>query len=201
MTTKRHGEHQLELHVFDRSADRVRAVGQYGDFHRGGQRALELRQKSFYAVDHGDDIGAGLALNIDDDRRRLVRPGSELVVLDAVDHRGDIGEPHRRAVTVGDNRRSVLIARQQLIVGADRVGLMGAVEVAFGLIDVGLGDAGAQGFQGEAVGGQRRRVDLNTHGRLLPAADADQSDAGQLRNFLRQPGIREIFDIGQRQRL
>ena len=97
------GEHQLELHVFDGSADGVGAVGQYGNIHSGGQRALELGQESLYAVDHGDDVGAGLALNVDDDRGRLIGPGGELVVLYPVDYRRDIGEPHRRAVTVGDD--------------------------------------------------------------------------------------------------
>ena len=146
------GEHQLELHVLDGSADGVGAVGQYGNIHRGGQRALELGQERLYAVDHGDDVGAGLALNVDDDRRRLIGPGSELVVLYTVDHCRDIGEPHRRAVTVGDDRRSVLTARQQLIVGADGISLMSAVEITFGLIDVRLGDAAAQSFQRETIG-------------------------------------------------
>ena len=54
----------------------------------------------------------------------VVHPGRLLDVLDAVDHVGDVGQPHRRAVAVGDDQRPVLVARQQLIVGADRVGLL-----------------------------------------------------------------------------
>ena len=48
---------------------------------------------------------------------------------------------------VGDDERPVLRARQQLVVGADRVRLVGAVEVALGLIDVGGGDRRAQVLQ------------------------------------------------------
>ena len=45
-----------------------------------------------------DDVGAGLALDVEDDRRRRVHPGAELGVLGAVDDRGDVAQPHRRAV-------------------------------------------------------------------------------------------------------
>ena len=54
---------------------------------------------------------------------------------------------------------------------------MRAVEAAFGLIDVGGGDRRAQVLEAQAVGGKRRGVGLDAHGRLLPAADADQPDA------------------------
>ena len=40
----------------------------------GGSEALELRQQRLDAVDHADDVGARLALDVDDHRRRLVHP-------------------------------------------------------------------------------------------------------------------------------
>ena len=46
------------------------AVGQQRDVDRGGQRRLQLRQQRLDAVDHLDDVGAGLALDVEDDRRR-----------------------------------------------------------------------------------------------------------------------------------
>jgi hypothetical protein len=54
---------------------------------------------------------------------------------------------------------------------------MRSIEIAFGLIHVCLRDGGAYVFQCEALGGKRHRVRLDTHRRLLPAADADQTDA------------------------
>ena len=77
---------------------------------------------------------------------------------------------------------------------------MRAVEVAFGLIDVGLAQRGPQIFQTQAVGRERRRIGLNAHGGPLPAADADEPDARKLRNFLRQRGVGQIFHFGKRQR-
>ena len=53
----------------------------------------------------------------------------------------------------------------------------------------------------QAVGGERRRVGLDPHGRRLSAADADQPDARQLRDLLGKPGVRQVFDLRQRQRL
>ena len=64
------GQHQLELHVVHRGADGRRAVGQHRDLHRRRQSALELRQELLDAVDDLDQVGAGLALDVDDDRRR-----------------------------------------------------------------------------------------------------------------------------------
>ena len=78
---------------------------------------------------------------------------------------------------------------------------MGAVEVAFGLVDVRLCDGRAHVFQRQAVGRERRGIDLDAHRRLLAATDTHQAHARELRNFLREPGIGEIFDFGKRQRL
>ncbi len=95
---QRDREQQLELHVVHRRADGDRAVGQHRDVDRGGQRRLQLRQQLLDAVDDLDHVGAGLALDVDDDRRLLVRPGGEARVLGAVDDVGDVGRaaPARR---------------------------------------------------------------------------------------------------------
>ena len=65
-----------------------------------GSAALQLRQQLLDAVDDLDHVGAGLALDVDDDRRRLVRPGREPHVLGVVDHVGDVGQADRRAVAL-----------------------------------------------------------------------------------------------------
>ncbi len=88
-----HGQHQLELHVFDGAADGGGAVGQHGDVHRRRQGALQLGQQLLDAVDDLDDVGAGLALDVDDHRRGVVHPGRLLDVFGARRWR----RPRRRA--------------------------------------------------------------------------------------------------------
>ena len=46
-----------------------------------------------------------------------------------------------------DDQRLVLVAGEELVVGADRVGLARPVEAPLGLVDVGRGDGGAQVVQ------------------------------------------------------
>ena len=104
----------------------------------GGQRGAQLRQQRLDAVDDGDDVRAGLALDVQDDGRRLVHPRGLLDVLGVVDDGRHVGEVDGRAVPVGDDERAVLVAREELIVGADRVRLLRAVEGALGLVDVRL---------------------------------------------------------------
>ena len=72
------GEHQSELHVFHGSANGGGAVGENVDLDGGGKRGLQLRQEFLDAIDDGDDVRAGLALNVEDDRGILVGPGGLL---------------------------------------------------------------------------------------------------------------------------
>ncbi len=48
-----------------------------------GRLAVQLRQQLLDAVDDLDDVGAGLALDVQDDRRRLVGPGQRAGVFSA----------------------------------------------------------------------------------------------------------------------
>ena len=158
---------------------------------------MKLRQQPLDSIHDLDDVGARLALDVHDHRRGLVHPGGLLHVLGIVDRIGDVGQLHRRAVAIGDDQRPVVLARQELIVRADDRSPSRAVERALGLIDVGGSHHRAQVFKGQSVGGQGSRVGLNPHGRPLPAADADEPHARQLRNLLGKPGIREIFNLRQ----
>ncbi len=95
----------------------------------------------------------------------------------------------------------VAVAADQLVVGADGVSLMFSVECSFGLVDIGLAQRDAQIFQTQSVRRQRCGIRLHAHRGTLAATDADQPHTGQLRNFLRQGGVGQIFDLGQRQRI
>src|SRR5205814_3118565 len=52
-----------------------------------------------------------------------------------------------------------------------------------------------------AVGSERGGIGLNANGWALTAADADEANAGELRNFLRKIGVGQIFDAVKRKRL
>ena len=147
-----------------------------------------------------DDVGAGLALHVEQDRRGCVHPAGELDVLRALQHGGDVGQMHRRAVAVGHDDVLVVVGALQLIVGVDRVGLRRAVEAALGRVGVGVGDRGAQIVDVEAVGRERLQIGLHAHGRPLAAGDADQADAGELRDLLRDARVGEVLDLRQRHR-
>ena len=47
-------------------------------------------------------------------------------------------------------------------------------------------------------GGEGRRICLHANRGTLSAADADETDAGQLRNFLGEPRVCQLFDLRQR---
>jgi hypothetical protein len=198
---QRHGEQQLDLDVVDRGADGDRPVGQDGDADRGRQGVAQLGEEPLDPVHDVDDVGPRLPLDVDDDGRGGVHPGRLLLVLRAVDDVRHVGEQDGRPVPVRDDEGAVLVARQQLVVGVDRDRLARAVEAPLGQVDVRLGDRRAQVLERHAEGGEGRRVGLDPHGRLLPPADADEPDAGQLRDLLGQPRVGQILHLGQRQRL
>ena len=52
-------------------------------------------------------------------------------------------------------------------------------------------------FETQSIRSEGGGIGLNADGWLLAAADGDQSDAGKLRDLLRQRGIREVFNFGE----
>ncbi len=161
------------------------------------QAGLQLRQDLLDAVDHGDHVGTRLALDVHDHRRLLVRPGAEADVFCTIDHIGHIRDADGRTVLVGNDEVAVFIGRTQLVVGIDGGGARGAVETALGLVDVGVANGGAHVIQVETERGYRTRIQLHAHGRTLAARQAHQTNAGQLRNLLRQAGIDQVLHLGQ----
>ncbi len=196
---QRHGQQQCELHVVDRGADGLGAVGNDSDFDRGRDRGLQHRQHRFDPLDRIDDIGTGLALDCEDDRALVVVPTGDQIVFRPVDGLADVAYPHRRTVAVGKDKGVVVAGLEQLIVGVERVGLPRTVERAFRQVDIGLADDVADILEADTARGQRLGIDLNANCRLLLAADPDKPDAGYLRDLLQQNGLRICIDRGQRQ--
>ena len=74
-----------------------------------GKRALQLRQQLLDAVDDFDDVGAGLALDVDDHRRRRRSSRPPAGVFHVVDDIGHVRQMDRRAVAIGDDRAADIL--------------------------------------------------------------------------------------------
>jgi predicted amino acid-binding ACT domain protein len=162
---------------------------------------VQFRQDRADARDGVDDIRAGLATDVEQHRRLVVRPCGELIVLDAINHAGDVAEADRRIVLVADDRVAVFGGVGQLVVGADRVGLHRAVQGALGRIDVGLGQRIAHVFQGQAEIAELGRIDLHAHRRAHVAGNRNEADPADLRQLLGEDRIGVVVDLAQRQRV
>ena len=193
------GQDQLELHILDAGADGLGAVSQRLHIHRGGQARLDLGQQLLDRIHQRDDVGARLALDVDQHRRRLVGPAGQLGVLGALHHIGDVPQEHRRAILVGDHDILVGLGVLQLVVGVDGVLLGGAVELALGRVGIVVGDGGAQVVDVQAQRRQPLQVGLHPHGRTLAARDRNQSHIGQLGDLRGDAGVRQVFHRGDRQ--
>ncbi len=124
----------------DGSFDRDGAVADHIQFHASGNSALQFRDFRADLADDIDHIGAGLALDIDDDGRRALKPATGAVVLQSIDDIGDVADRDRRAVAVGDDDGLVGVRGRDLVVGGNRIGLLRAVERSLRPRDVGAGD-------------------------------------------------------------
>ncbi len=188
------------LHIGDGGADGLGTVGEHHHIQAGRHAGRHFRQQRLDAFDHVDDIGTGLALDVEQDRLALVGPGREALVLGAVDDVGDILQPQRGAILIGEDQLGIFLRRFQLVVGVEHRHPGRAVEVAFGLVDVGAGDQRAHVGQRKAVRGKCFRVGADTHRRALATGDTDHADAVDLRQFLRHARVDQIMQFGQRQR-
>src|SRR6185437_4585180 len=147
---QRYGDGQRVFDVGDRRADRAGAVGEHGDLDRRRQPFRQFRGGGADAVGGLDDIGAGLAIDIDDDGALLVEAAGDAHVGGGVDDLGDVAEPHRGAVAIGDDESAIGIGAEELVVGADRVGSPLALQAALGIGRVALGDGDADVLEAEA---------------------------------------------------
>ena len=121
---QRHGE----LHVVIAFADGVRTVVENVHAYRRRQFLLEQRQQVLHAVRHRDGIGAGLALDGQDDGAAIefagVIPGRGFVVLHRIDNGAQLLQAHGRSAAIGHHHTPVLVGRQQLPGGLQSEGAL-----------------------------------------------------------------------------
>src|SRR5207237_5937170 len=117
-----HAQDQRELHVTHGGANGHGTVADHGQVYTGRNRALQFASFVANLADDIDHVGAGLPLDIDDDRRRALVPAARAIVLQAVDDLGDVADGNRRAVAIGDDDGLVGLRRRDLVVGGNGVG-------------------------------------------------------------------------------
>ena len=133
----------------------------------GGSCACMRRQQSLDFVDHGDDVRTGLLQDRERDAPRALIPARRLVLLDAVVHAGDVGQPDGIAVSIGHDHRRIGARAQQLAVGENGQGSLAPRHRSGGQIDVGRLDRGHHFVDADAVRGEFARVHVDADGILL----------------------------------
>ena len=204
---QRHRKHQGELHLGHRGADRLRPVRHHMQNDGGGKRALQHLQLLPHPVDRLHDVGAGLALHVQQHRALAIVPGGVEGVLQPFDHGADIGEPHRRVGTPGDDQVGEALGGGNLVVRHNRRRLPRPVQRAFGAGLVGTDDGGADILQRQAVGGEAARVGLDPDRGPHVALHGHAAHPGHLAQTLRQQRVGRVGQAvdgqgggGQRQR-
>ena len=192
------GEDQLEFHGAYGGADALGAIGEDFDIDRRGQAGGKLREQLAHAIDHLDDVGPGLPLDVDQDGGEFAGPRGKTTIFGGVLDAGDVAEAERGVIPPGDDQIAVFLDGTELVVCVHQDRAERAVETALGTVDAGGADGGAHLGEAEAAGGELARIDLHADGRTLAAGEADHADAGNLREFLGDAGVHEIVDSRQR---
>ena len=106
---QRNRQQQRELHVVDRCADGLGAIGNDIDLDGGRDRGLKHGHHRLDPVHRLDDVGSGLALDRQKDGALRVEPGGNQLVLSRADGAADIADADRRPVTIGDDQIGVFV--------------------------------------------------------------------------------------------
>ncbi len=184
-----------------RGANAGGAVRQNLGMEPGGQALEQLGELRLDCVGGLDDVGAGLALDVEDDRRRAVGQRPQSRILRAFHNLCHILETDGRVVLIADDQVLIVLDRLQLIIGVDLVGAVRAVETALRRIGIRIVDRGAQLREAEAVARQCLRVGADAHRRLLPAREPDETDAADLADLLGEARVDDRLHLRQRHRV
>src|SRR6266849_11196172 len=119
-------------------------------------------------------------------------------IFDPVLDVGNVGQPDRSAVLVGDDQVTILIGAENLIVVANRPRIRGVAKFALGSVGVCLVERGADGVQTHAQLVQKHGIDFGADSWFGAAAVKDLPDAIYLGQFLGENRVRGVVDFGER---
>ena len=129
---ERDGEVERKLHVLDRSTNCFGPVVADVHVNPSGDLRPKAWQQLADVVHYLDGVRARLLPDGQNLGLRAVLPHHDLIVLHAVDDVAQLFQPHRRAVAIGDNQRTVSRRFQELAGGLDGKCLVGAGQQARG---------------------------------------------------------------------
>ena len=197
---QRDGDDQRLLGVVQRLPDGLRAVDGDRQVDIARQRRDQARQLGPDAVDGLDDVRARLARQDHRDAGLAIDQAGVSQVLDRIEDLGDVGEPDRRAVAVGDHQIAILGRVRRLIVGVDLIVVVVVFDRALRAVGVGGGERRADVLEADAIVEDRAGVDLDPHRRQGGAGNVDLADARKLRQPLLEDVGGEIVELPRRVR-
>jgi len=162
---------------------------------------LEARQQVAHALHGFDDVGAGLLLNEQQNRRLAVGGAVIAHVLHRVHYVGNVAQAHCRAIAVGQHDCAVFRCHPCLVVGANLPVAPIAFQGTFGSVGVGGCYGCAYAVQRNAVGRKFVGVDLYAHRWQCAAADIDLPDTLHLREPLGEYGRGCVVHLAARKRV
>ena len=143
---QRQAQQQGELNLVHRLANGGGPVVEDVQLDRRRQVGLERGQELADGIANFDRVGAGLALNGQDDRGLMVRvvvvPRACPVVLDPIDGAADVPQADRGAVPVRHDDAVVGVGLEKLAAGLNGVGALRTVDRPHGQVDVGAANGG-----------------------------------------------------------
>ena len=161
------------MNIVDRIADGDRTIVEHVKTDGSGQLLAKLRHELADGINNRDSVSARLSLYGHRHAATPIKPTGDFVVLNAVDHRGDLAQAHRRAIPVGDYQRLELLGILQLNIALQRQILIRAVECADGSVWVAAGDRGGHFIDTDSAISQRVRIQLGAHCELHCAINLD----------------------------
>jgi hypothetical protein len=188
------GQHQGELHVLDRGADRLGAILHDREIDGGRNVPGQPWQLRLDLIDGLDDVGARLLEHDQHDAPLAVREGRHCAVGRAVDRSAYVANPDRAAVAVSEDgfieRRRI----DDLVVGGDGEARSLCIDSTLRR-DRGCTDERfAHVLQRQAAGGELGRVNLDADRGMLLAVDRHLGDTRHLGNLLSHEIIGIVVD-------
>ncbi len=197
---EQNADQKRALDLLHRRANRLRAVD--GDVHADGGRdgGGKGRKEGADAIARLDDVGAGLPADDEQHRAGAVGPGRDAVVLYVVEHLRHVDQPDGRVRLAADDQGTEAVGAEALVVGAQDVHHVRAAERALRRVRRAVGERRAHVLEPDADAREPLGVDLNAHGRLLPATHEHLAHARNARQLLCEHRVRRVEQLRERLR-
>ena len=190
---KQYRDQDRVFDVGDRRANRRCAIGDDGKIDGRRNRCPQLSKQRIYAVDRLNDIRRRLLQHVDQHGRLAVCEAGIAPIFQRVLDPGDVGEPYRSSLVVGDDQRPILRSLKQLVGGGQPPGQTAVRHLSLRAIRIRRGKRRADLVPADVVFRQGRGIDLDTNRRTRAALNLDLSDSADLRDLLIEDRIGNVI--------